>query len=119
MREIFLGPKKDKGEDEQNHSGGFDSDVLTIDEVKVKKPRMYKVLLHNDDYTTMEFVTYVLQHFFQKSKAESTAIMLSVHTQGMGMCGIYSKEVAESKVAKVVKTAKNDGHPLRCTCEPE
>jgi ATP-dependent Clp protease adaptor protein ClpS len=94
------------------------SGVATIRKEKVQPPRMYKVLMHNDDYTTMEFVILVLQKFFNKNHAESQAIMLEVHTRGFGICGIFTYEVAESKAAKVVKYARENGHPLKCTTEP-
>jgi len=100
--------------DEEEGSG-----VATIVKKKVQKPRLYKVLLHNDDYTTMEFVVYVLQKHFGKTMAEAQGIMLRVHNDGVGVCGIYTYEVAESKVAKVGQEAKENGHPLMCSYEPE
>ena len=95
-----------------------DPGVAIKDRVKVKKPSMYKVLLHNDDYTTMEFVIHVLQKFFAKSYDQSHAIMLKVHHDGIGICGIYTHEVAESKTSKVNKYSRGKGHPLKCTFEP-
>lgn len=103
--------------EEEDHEGG--SGVATIKKPKVKKPRRYKVLLHNDDYTTMEFVVYVLQKHFGKSLADAQGIMLKVHNEGVGVCGVFTYEVAESKVAKVSREAKENGHPLMCTTEPE
>ncbi|MGE3609895.1 MAG: ATP-dependent Clp protease adapter ClpS [Bacteriovoracaceae bacterium] len=94
------------------------SGIATIKKEKLQPPRMYKVLMHNDDYTTMEFVVHVLQKYFNKSSDEAHAIMLAVHTRGVGLCGIYTFEVAESKTAKVIKYAKDNGHPLKCTTEP-
>lgn len=94
------------------------SGVATIRKEKLQAPRMYKVVMHNDDYTTMEFVILVLQKFFNKSSPEAHAIMLEVHTRGFGICGIYTFEVAESKVAKVTKYARENGHPLKCSTEP-
>ena len=82
-------------------------------------PPMYKVLLHNDDYTTMEFVVLVLQKFFHKSHDEAEQIMLKVHHEGVGLCGVYTYEVAETKVVQVLRFAKDQGHPLKCTMEPE
>jgi ATP-dependent Clp protease adaptor protein ClpS len=102
-------------ETEKNEQSG----VATIRKEKLQAPRKYKVLMHNDDYTTMEFVVLVLQKFFQKNSNEAQAIMLAVHTRGVGVCGIYTYEVAESKVAKVVKYARENGHPLKCSTEPE
>ncbi len=95
-----------------------ESGVATIRKEKLKRPSMYKVLMHNDDYTTMEFVVHVLQKYFQKSSPEAHAIMLEVHTRGFGVCGIYTYEVAESKSAKVIKYSRENGHPLKCSTEP-
>jgi ATP-dependent Clp protease adaptor protein ClpS len=94
------------------------SGVATIKKEKLQAPRKYKVLMHNDDYTTMEFVILVLQKFFQKDFPEAQAIMLEIHTRGFGICGMYTYEVAESKVAKVTKYARDNGHPLKCSTEP-
>ncbi len=94
------------------------SGVATVKKTKLRPPKMYKVLMHNDDYTTMEFVVLVLQKFFNKNSAEAQAIMLEVHNRGFGLCGIYTYEVAESKVAKVTKYARDNGHPLKCSTEP-
>lgn len=94
------------------------SGVATIRKEKLQAPRKYKVLMHNDDYTTMEFVILVLQKFFQKTSNEAQTIMLEVHTRGFAICGIYTFEVAESKVAKVTKYARDNGHPLKCSTEP-
>lgn len=80
---------------------------------------MYKVLIHNDDYTTMEFVVDVLMHVFRKSVQEATRIMLNVHKLGIGVCGVYTFEVAETKVETVIRMARENGHPLKCTMENE
>lgn len=95
------------------------SGVATVRKEKLQRPRMYKVLMHNDDYTTMDFVVHVLEKFFQKDANDAQVIMLEVHTKGYGVCGIYTYEVAESKVAKVTKYARDNGHPLKCSTEPE
>jgi len=95
------------------------SGTATINKKKLQAPRMYKVLMHNDDYTTMEFVILILQKFFNKNHNDAQAIMLDVHKKGFGVCGIYTFEVAESKVAKVIKYARDNGHPLQCSTEPE
>lgn len=95
------------------------SGTATVSKQKVQPPRMYKVLMHNDDYTTMEFVILVLQKYFNKTHDEAQAIMLSVHQKGFGVCGVYTFEVAESKAAKVVKYARDNGHPLQCSTESE
>jgi ATP-dependent Clp protease adaptor protein ClpS len=83
------------------------------------EPPIYKVLLHNDDYTTMEFVVEVLMHVFNKPVAEATRIMLNVHKQGVGLCGYYSYEIAETKVEAVRVLAVENGFPLKCTMEKE
>jgi ATP-dependent Clp protease adaptor protein ClpS len=95
------------------------SGTATIKKLKLQPPKMYKVLMHNDDYTTMEFVILVLQKHFNKNFDEAQAIMLAVHQKGFGVCGIYTYEVAESKVAKVIKYSRENGHPLRCSTEPD
>ena len=86
---------------------------------RVKKPRMWKVLLHNDDYTTMEFVVYILQSVFRHSPASASRIMLVVHKSGVGAAGTYTREIAETRMAQVLQLAQNEGHPLQCTMEPE
>jgi ATP-dependent Clp protease adaptor protein ClpS len=86
---------------------------------KVKKPSMYKVLMLNDDYTPMEFVVHVLQRFFNKTTEEATRIMLHVHQKGVGVCGVYTFEVAETKVTQTMDLARKNQHPLQCTLEKE
>lgn len=86
---------------------------------KTQKPSMYKVLLLNDDYTPMEFVVHVLESIFKKSRQEATDIMLHVHRRGVGVCGIYTFEVAETKVAQVMDFARANEQPLQCTMEKE
>lgn len=95
-----------------------ESGTSLAEQIKLKKPQMYKVLMHNDDYTSMEFVIHVLQKFFNKNYEESHAIMLKVHHDGIGICGIFTFEVAESKASKVNKYSKNKGHPLKCSIDP-
>lgn len=80
-------------------------------------PKRYKVLLHNDDYTTMEFVIHILKVVFGKTENEATAVMLKVHQEGVGVCGVYTAEIAEAKVALVQHMAKKNGFPLKCTME--
>jgi ATP-dependent Clp protease adaptor protein ClpS len=92
-----------------------DVDVRT--DRDLKEPPMYKVLLHNDDYTTMEFVVLVLMQVFHKSVEQATRIMLNVHKRGIGMCGVFTFEVAETKVQTVTRLARENGHPLKCTME--
>jgi ATP-dependent Clp protease adaptor protein ClpS len=88
-------------------------------ERKLARPKLYKVLLHNDDYTTMEFVVALLQHVFHHSEATAQAIMLHIHQNGIGVAGVYTFEVAETKVAQVLELAKQAEFPLMCTMEPE
>jgi len=95
----------------------FDYGVVTETEKKLKRPPLYKVLLHNDDYTTKEFVVQVLQCVFHKEPTEAVQIMLHVHKQGMGVAGVYSYEVAETKVALVESLARQHEYPLKCTIE--
>ena len=92
-----------------------ESDVSTDHDIR--EPSQYKVLLHNDDYTTMEFVVYVLMQVFHKSVEEATQIMLNVHEKGIGVCGLYIYEIAETKVETVMRMARENGHPLKCTME--
>jgi ATP-dependent Clp protease adaptor protein ClpS len=92
---------------------------LVLDERrKAKRPRLYKVLLHNDDFTTMEFVVDVLVRYFHKTTAEATRVMLEVHHHGLGLAGIFTYEVAETKVAQVTAEARQEGMPLKCTVDP-
>ena len=85
---------------------------------KVKRPPLYKVVLLNDDYTPMEFVIEVLEHFFSMNREKATQVMLAVHTQGKGVCGIYTRDVAETKAELVNQAARDNGHPLLCEVEP-
>lgn len=86
---------------------------------KTKKPKLYRVLLHNDDFTTMEFVVEILTDVFHMSHTEATQIMLHVHTKGVGICGVYTRDTAESKVMLVTKRARENDMPLKCTMEAE
>ena len=99
------------------HDFAHEESVLTEDESKVEKPPLYKVLIHNDNFTTMEFVVYVLNHIFQHTETEAVRIMLNVHIQGVGVAGIYPFEIAEMKVAKVTSLAQANEFPLLCTLE--
>ena len=94
-------------------------EVVTKPRAKTQRPSLYKVLLLNDDYTPMEFVIHVLERFFSKSREDATRIMLHVHHNGVGICGVYTFEVAETKVAQVVDFARQNQHPLQCTMEKE
>lgn len=93
--------------------------VITKPKEKTKKPSLYKVLLLNDDYTPMEFVVHVLERFFRMNHEDATRIMLHVHRRGVGICGVYTHEVAETKVSQVVDFARQSQHPLQCTMERE
>ncbi|MDN3565806.1 ATP-dependent Clp protease adapter ClpS [Paeniroseomonas aquatica] len=93
--------------------------VVVKTRTRTKKPAMYKVLMLNDDYTPMEFVVHVLERFFQKNREEATRIMLHVHRRGVGVCGVYTYEVAETKVTQVMDLARQNQHPLQCTIEKE
>jgi ATP-dependent Clp protease adaptor protein ClpS len=86
-------------------------------ERKLQKPKLYKVLLHNDDYTTMEFVVYILVAIFHRSETEAVQIMLHVHRSGVGVAGVYTREVAETRVAQVEALAREHEYPLRCSIE--
>jgi ATP-dependent Clp protease adaptor protein ClpS len=103
-----------KGKDGRN-----DEDTVVITRTKTKKPSMYKVLLLNDDYTPMEFVVHVLQRFFSKGPEEATRIMLHVHQNGVGVCGVFTYEVAETKVTQVMDFSRQYQHPLQCTMEKD
>ncbi len=92
-------------------------DVLTKE--KTEEPKKYRVLLLNDDYTTMEFVVFVLINVFRHTQASATRIMLHIHHSGIGVAGVYTREVAETRIAQVEELAKDAGHPLQCTMEPE
>ncbi len=103
--------------------GGGDGDrgpgtgVAVKPAAKVKKPSMYKVVMLNDDYTPMEFVVMVLERFFNKSHDEATHIMMHVHQKGVGICGVFTYEIAETKVSQVMDLARQHQHPLQCTLE--
>ena len=110
--------------DIERRNGGGNGDGPTTGVVvrakpKTKKPSMYKVLMLNDDYTPMEFVVHVLERFFAKSTEEATRIMLHVHQKGVGVCGVYTFEVAETKVNQTMELARKNQHPLQCTLEKE
>jgi ATP-dependent Clp protease adaptor protein ClpS len=95
-------------------------DSLVLDRItdKVKPPQMYQVLMLNDDFTPMEFVVLVIQEFFSKDRESATQIMLKIHLDGKAVCGVYSKDVATTKVDQVLDAARQAGHPLQCVTEP-
>lgn len=109
------------GDDDRDgdRKGRTDVGVLTRTRPKPKKPSMYRVLLLNDDFTPMEFVVHILEKFFGKNREEATEIMLHVHRRGVGVCGAYTYEVAETKVNLVMDYARKNEHPLQCTMEKE
>lgn len=96
-----------------------EGDVLTKKKSATKKPKLFKVVFLNDDYTTMEFVIAVLETIFHRSPAEAAAIMLNVHNNGAGVAGVYTREVAETKIEQTIAWARKEGHPLMLTMEPE
>ncbi len=101
------------------HSSQHGDHGLAVEKARpeLKPPRMYKVVLLNDDYTPMEFVVLVLEHFFGMDRERATQVMLHVHTRGKGVCGVYTRDIAETKVAQVNAFARNHQHPLLCTME--
>lgn len=107
-------PEDGNGDNQDQQTG-----LLVKPKPKTKKPSMYKVLLLNDDYTPMEFVVHILEKFFNKSRQEATDIMLHVHRRGVGICGIFTYEIAETKVAQVMDFARTNEQPLQCTMEKE
>lgn len=104
----------DRGSEEDGRTG-----LVTKTRPKTKRPHLYKVLLLNDDYTPMEFVVHILERFFNKGPEEAMKIMLHVHQHGVGVCGLYTYEVAETKVTQVMDFARQHQHPLQCTMERE
>jgi ATP-dependent Clp protease adaptor protein ClpS len=106
--------------DEPGQGGGseeIETGVATRTRPRTKKPSNYKVLMMNDDYTPMEFVVLVLQQFFSMSIEDATRVMLQVHQQGIAVCGVFTYEVAETKVSQVIDFARENQHPLQCTLE--
>ncbi len=106
-------------EEDGDGGGGTSTGIITKTKPKTKKPSLYKVLLLNDDYTPMDFVVHVLEQFFGKGREDATRIMLHVHQHGVGICGVYTYEVAETKVTNVIEFARRHQHPLQCTMEKE
>ena len=106
-----------KGSDDKDNDG--DSATVTKTRAVTKRPPLYKVLLLNDDYTPMDFVVYILERFFGISNQQATDIMLTVHNKGIAVVGVFSFEIAETKVAQVMELAQRNQHPLQCTMEKE
>jgi len=114
------GPVRAAGDDEPKGPGGGDDDqigIATKTRTRPKKPSMFKVLMLNDDYTPMEFVVMVLKRFFHMDLEQATRVMLHVHQKGVGVCGIFPYEIAETKVNQVMDFARQNQHPLQCTLE--
>jgi ATP-dependent Clp protease adaptor protein ClpS len=110
---------KDGDRNSEGSGTGPGTGAVTKTRPKTKKPSLYKVLLLNDDYTPMEFVVLILEHIFNKSREDAVQIMLHVHRHGVGVCGVFTFEVAETKVAQVIEFARRHEHPLQCTMEKE
>lgn len=104
-------------DDADGRDGDRGTAVITRTHTKTKKPSLYRVLILNDDYTPMEFVVHVLERFFSKNREQATKIMLHVHNHGVGECGVYTFEVAETKVSSVMDFARQHQHPLQCVME--
>lgn len=115
LKPLTLAGGDEKGPGDQDGDRG--TSVITRTKPKVKKPNLYRVLILNDDYTPMEFVVHVLERFFQKDRQQATQIMLHVHNHGVGECGVYTYEVAETKVTQVMDFAQQNQHPLKCVME--
>ncbi|HVX72645.1 MAG: ATP-dependent Clp protease adapter ClpS [Devosia sp.] len=113
-------PLKAARDDRQGEGGSrYDTGTITRTKPKTQRPNLYRVLLLNDDYTPMEFVVLVLQDVFNKSREDAMRIMLHVHNKGVGECGVYPYEVAETKVTRVMDTARKNQHPLQCVMEKQ
>ena len=112
--DIVSASQQESHDNDGNQSG---TTIVTRHETSVKRPKMYKVVLHNDNFTPMDFVTLVLQKFFRKVAEDAHRIMLDVHKKGMGVCGVYPFEIAETKVAQVSDFARGYEYPLKCTAE--
>lgn len=110
-------PREPKDSNVGSGGNGTGTAVITRTKTRTKKPNLYRVLLLNDDYTPMEFVIHVLERFFNKTRDEATQIMLHVHHNGVGECGVFTYEVAETKVTNVMDFARKHSHPLQCVME--
>jgi ATP-dependent Clp protease adaptor protein ClpS len=111
--------KDANGNNDGKGKDGTGTGIVTKTRPKVKKPSLYKVLLLNDDYTPMEFVVHILEKFFAKNREDAVEVMLHVHRHGVGICGVFTYEVAETKVAQVIEFSRRHQHPLQCTMEKE
>ncbi len=116
----MAGDKDDHGGDSpKKPTRRLDRKQDTLVKERVKRPRKHRVIMHNDDYTPMEFVVHLLESIFHKTPAEATRIMLTVHTSGIGVAGVYSREIAETKATKSVRIARDQGYPLMVSSEPQ
>ncbi len=106
-----------RGENRPSDRDGTGAAVITRTKTRTKRPNLYRVLLLNDDYTPMEFVVHILEKFFSKNRDEAVRIMLHVHQHGVGECGVFTYEVAETKVTQVMDLARRQQHPLQCVME--
>lgn len=113
--QVFSSPILSSDEEQDESGAAVVSKVQTVP----KEPKMYRVLLHNDDYTPMDFVVFVLEHFFNKSRSTAEKIMMDVHKKGVGVCGVYPHEIAETKTKAVQDAAKENEYPLLCTCQED
>jgi len=112
-------PVLGKDDDNKPGRGGNNADVSVKTKPRTRRPSLYKVLMLNDDYTPMEFVVYVLQRFFNLDEGRAAGIMMTVHTKGVAVVGVYPFEIAETKVTQVMDCARSNQHPLQCTMEKE
>ncbi len=115
--ELVAHAQSDDGDDADDGGAGQGTAVVTRTKPKTKRPNLYRVLLLNDDYTPMEFVVHVLERFFNKPREAATQIMLHVHNHGVGECGVFTYEIAETKVTQVMDFARKHQHPLQCVME--
>ncbi len=118
-RNVVMQADHDDNKTPDDNGGGTDLGLATKARPKTKKPSMYKVIMLNDDYTPMEFVVMILQDVFRKTQDEATQIMLNVHKRGVGVCGVYTYEIAETKVVQVMDIARKNQHPLQLQLEKE
>jgi ATP-dependent Clp protease adaptor protein ClpS len=116
-KDVGFAPRMSKDDDRSDGATGPGTSVITKVKPKAKRPNLYRVLILNDDYTPMEFVVHVLEKFFNKDVEAATKIMLHVHHHGIGECGVFTYEIAETKVTQVMDFARKHQHPLQCVME--